>query len=218
MHRIPIPARGFSLVELLVGMVAGLVVVAGTVGLVTAVLASNSQTIKAARLNQDLNAMMAIMVSDLRRAGYNAGSNTPFQYAATTSSLNVSGSCLSYIYEHGVDLQNYAFRRDGNFIRAHAETLTGLNDTTNKKVCATWTTSGDGAPLNDTNEIEITDFTVTDSSQCLDENAAIVACSATTAVVRVRQIGLVLQGRLTDDPAVTASVEEIVRLRNNESL
>lgn len=216
MHRIPIPARGFSLVELLVGMVAGLVVVAGTVGLVTAVLASNSQTIKAARLNQDLNAMMAIMVSDLRRAGYNVvsgGTLIPFLYA-DDSSLDVTTSCLSYLYEND-GLQNYAFRRTANAIFAHVEELDDLDDA-DKLSCASLTSGGN--PLNDTNEIEITGFTVTDSSQCLDLNAAIVACNATTAAVRVRQIGLALQGRLTDDHAVTASVEEIVRLRNNESL
>jgi prepilin-type N-terminal cleavage/methylation domain-containing protein len=153
MNRIPIPARGFSLVELLVGMVAGLVVVAGTVGLVTAVLASNSYTIKTARLNQDLNAMMAIMVSDLRRAGYNvvnSGTTIPFLYA-DDSSLDVTSSCLSYLYEND-GLRNYAFRRTGNVIFAHVADeadgkLDDLDDT-DKLSCASLTSGGN--PLNDT--------------------------------------------------------------------
>ena len=61
---------GFSVVEMLVSLVAGLVVVAGAISLFTSVMGSGNTTLMLSRLNQDVQGITDIMVRDIQRAGY----------------------------------------------------------------------------------------------------------------------------------------------------
>lgn len=72
-HNHPVAAgrrvsRGFSLVELMVAMVLGLIVVAAVVNLVVSIIQSNNQTIQATRLTQELRATTAVIAADIKRA------------------------------------------------------------------------------------------------------------------------------------------------------
>ena len=60
--------RGFSLVELMVALVAGLVVVGAVLALVVSIMESNRETLQVTRLNQELRATLAVIANDLRRA------------------------------------------------------------------------------------------------------------------------------------------------------
>ncbi|MUV15720.1 prepilin-type N-terminal cleavage/methylation domain-containing protein [Noviluteimonas gilva] len=62
------PARGFTLIELMVSLVLALVVMAAVVTLVVAVIRSNRQTLQSTRLNQELRATLNLVANDLRRA------------------------------------------------------------------------------------------------------------------------------------------------------
>ena len=61
-------SRGFSLVELMVGMVIGLIVVGAVTALVLSMMRSNRQTLQSTRLNQELRATLAVIANDLKRA------------------------------------------------------------------------------------------------------------------------------------------------------
>lgn len=63
---------GFSLTELMVASAVGLIVLTGVLATFVNSLSSSSQHLKTARLNQDLSALMDIIVRDIRRAGYAA--------------------------------------------------------------------------------------------------------------------------------------------------
>lgn len=56
--------------ELLVGMVVGLLVMGAVISVYIAVLGSSGTVIKGSRLNQEMGAIMMIMANDIRRAGY----------------------------------------------------------------------------------------------------------------------------------------------------
>lgn len=60
---------GYSLVELLVAMVLGLLVIGSVLALVLSMIRANNQTIAATRLTQELRATAALMSADIRRAG-----------------------------------------------------------------------------------------------------------------------------------------------------
>ena len=62
--------RGLSMVELMVGVVVGLFVVAGAVKLFTDYLGSNRNLLLQTRINQDLRAAADLIARDLRRGGY----------------------------------------------------------------------------------------------------------------------------------------------------
>ena len=61
---------GFGLIELMVAITLGLLVTAAVTSMAVNSLKMSSDTLKSARLNQDLGAVMQIMVNDIRRAGY----------------------------------------------------------------------------------------------------------------------------------------------------
>jgi type IV pilus assembly protein PilW len=59
---------GFSLIELMIAMVVGLIVVGAVLALVVSMIRANNQTIQATRLTQELRATAAVIASDLKRA------------------------------------------------------------------------------------------------------------------------------------------------------
>lgn len=110
---------GLSLIELMIGILVGLIVVAGAVNVFTGNLRSSSQNISLSRLNQDLRAMMDIMARDIRRAGFvtsrpeiaehaQALRNNPFTVPGDTdvTILNFDGgtnNCILYAYNRDVE-------------------------------------------------------------------------------------------------------------------
>ncbi|MFM5094322.1 PilW family protein [Aeromonas rivipollensis] len=61
---------GFSLVELMVSMVAGLLLVATVISLFATILRANSTAMKVSRLNQEMQAITDMIARDIERAGY----------------------------------------------------------------------------------------------------------------------------------------------------
>lgn len=96
---------GFSLVELMVAMVLGLIVIGAVIALVLSMIRANNQTIAATRLTQELRATAALMAADIRRAGglqdpltrataNGGGPQNPFAAITTTTA-----GCIQYAYE-----------------------------------------------------------------------------------------------------------------------
>jgi type II secretory pathway component PulJ len=59
---------GFSLIEMMISVVMGMIVAAGAVSLIVAIDKSNSETIQATRLTQELQALSAVIADDIKRA------------------------------------------------------------------------------------------------------------------------------------------------------
>lgn len=206
---------GLTLVELLVGVAVGVMVVGGGVAITVSILTSNTDTVRASRLNQDLAAIMSIMVSDVRRAGYQGELLTKY---VNNASLDTTATCIHYGYADGGTAQHYGFR-----LSADSNEL-DMRKNPASFTCIETVTADDWEALNDTNEIEITAFGVTDNSSCVDSDGAVVAdgdgdgycLDEADSVISLRQVDLTLTGRLTKDPNVSATIRETVRIRNNE--
>lgn len=87
---------GYTLIEIMIASLIGLIIVAATIGIYTATVKSSSNTIKSARLNHDLESIMSLMVNDIRRAGYWGGAvvgansqQNPFTIAPETIDINI---------------------------------------------------------------------------------------------------------------------------------
>ena len=111
-------AGGFSLIELMVAMVLGLIVIGAVIALVLSMMRANNQTIAATRLTQELRAVAALMSSDLRRAGgvidpltvatADAGNpNNPF--AAITIPAVPNNTCIQFGYSNPVGEEGLNF-------------------------------------------------------------------------------------------------------------
>jgi prepilin-type N-terminal cleavage/methylation domain-containing protein len=127
-HRL---ASGFSLVELMVALVAGLIVVGAALAFTLSSLRANTEYINSTRLTQELRTNLNLVTDELRRAGYDEDAmnyvGRPVTFTASSPFANLSipvlnsnDSCVVFAYDRlpgnpgQVDLNNgeiRAFRR-----------------------------------------------------------------------------------------------------------
>jgi prepilin-type N-terminal cleavage/methylation domain-containing protein len=105
-------SRGFSLIELMIALVAGLIVSYAVVAFTMSSMKSNAEYVQSTRLTQSLRNALDVVVRDLRRAGYDdkslarlAGGSTnslvgqsPFSKVYLTSVAS-QGDCIIYAYD-----------------------------------------------------------------------------------------------------------------------
>lgn len=116
---------GYSLIELMVAMVLGLIVIGSVIALVLSMMRANNQTIAATRLTQELRATAALMSADLRRAGgvtdplTSATSNAGKPDTTLSAITTTTAGCIQYSYAnaqggnfHAISLQNGAVFMD----------------------------------------------------------------------------------------------------------
>jgi len=111
--------KGFTLIELMIAMMLGLIVIGGALSIYISTVTSSSNTIKSARLNYDVKSVIALMSNDMKRAGYWGGAvvgsdsrDNVFMAAATnlqirnlaapTTAVN-TGNCILYSYDADAD-------------------------------------------------------------------------------------------------------------------
>jgi len=107
--------RGFSLIELMIALVVGLIVSGAAVALVAAIGKSNADTVRATRLTQELRATAEIIARDMRRARSDTDpianvSTTAAQWPACNTISPATGnsaSCAIYGYDCGGASQTF---------------------------------------------------------------------------------------------------------------
>jgi prepilin-type N-terminal cleavage/methylation domain-containing protein len=100
----PRAAQGFTLVEMMVALVVGLIVVGAVLALVVSIMRSNRQTLQATRLNQELRATLAVIANDLRRARSVTDPLTTAKALGGNPFAQVDSSsagCIRYAYANG---------------------------------------------------------------------------------------------------------------------
>lgn len=98
----PSKAGGFTLIELMIAMVLGLIVIGAVLALSLSMIRANSGTIASTRLTQELRATSAAISSELQRAG---STDNPYNVTAAlalgTVTLSDSDTCVRYSYSQG---------------------------------------------------------------------------------------------------------------------
>lgn len=116
--RNPNRQRGLTIIELIIGMSVGLLVVGGAITMYVQAIRASNDTLRSSKLNQEVSALMSVIVNDVRRAGFwgNVGlgnyNANPFSQTGATvlTVLNDmannadqgalgQGSCLVYAYD-----------------------------------------------------------------------------------------------------------------------
>lgn len=96
-------AAGFSLVELMVGLVAGLILVGSVLALVAANMQNNSLVVRSMRVNQESRALASVMTRELRRNGYYGDSMRMIGAGFTDADFPevdaLTTSCMMYAYD-----------------------------------------------------------------------------------------------------------------------
>ena len=204
---------GFSLVELMVGLVIGLIVMAAVLSLFMIYNRSNIDTMRALRLEQDVRSTLDFIKQDVRRAGFwhdadvelgqddyrNALENL-FDTHGSPIRFSSSGSdCTGIDDEDGHTRIEYSYDADldGDFstfqIRLSNGAIQFHDDTT-------W------HDLTDRNAITYTNLCFTEETLNAD------------GVTNIRVIGILLSAQVANNDKIQRTVHAIVRVRNDEYL
>jgi prepilin peptidase dependent protein B len=207
-----IKQQGLTLIELMVGIVIGLIVVAGGISFYVATIQGSTNTHRSTHLTQDSNAIMQLMTNELRRAGH----------GILTSNLSPAGSaagteanCILYGYWDPVDseLVYSGFKLDNNVVKMRTVT-TVIGDCTNG-----WQDLSDGT--------QVKYYGVTDYSDPIDASDYGDSSDAGnifkifredvggSGTVDVRNITIGLKAESVADAIISKSQTMIVRLRNH---
>lgn len=217
---------GFSLVELMIAITVGLVVLAGVAQIFASTVSSNGDSLKMARVNQDLRAAMDVMIRDIQRAGYNSqatngttgavASTNPF--TLSTTNLQVTGSCITYTYDRN---NNGALDNDENmaFYLSNGAILMRNSGGSASNSCSP--TSAEG--ITDSNRVTITVLTFAITPHCINvTNSPPTDCATTAPVsgnilVKPREVAISITGKPAGDTsgAMTRTITDTVHLRND---
>ena len=223
--------RGFSLVELMVAIIAGLLVVSAVLAFTVSSVRSNAEFVTATRLTQELRATMDFATRELRRAGYDqdymaqisrlAGATD----ASDFSPILLDGSCVIYAYDREPGTPGQVDEDNGEVRALRRVTVNGVGvieiattDAANTAIAcddatanyATYppTCVGSWCALTDSRTLDITAFTITDVSP------AVIPAAGTAALpLRIRQFDVGITGRLVGNPAVERDLSSSVRVR-----
>ena len=268
------PSQGFNIIELMIGLAVGLIIVTAAISVFFTSMRSMADNTKLVRLNQDMRAMMDIMVRDIRRAGFVTSevSNTSFlknnpYFDSTTSgattdmAVHNTDTCILYAYNRDNDSPPVVDSNERLGFRLNTSTgeLQMRKTGATNENCVTvgeWETITEpevgitgltftmtSTTLNATSMLDDTDndgcrdgddqSPTTASATCKTDsppygnglcdagepcNTCIRDGSPDPACVIVRYITIQLAGRLRDDHAMTQSITEMVRVRNDKFL
>lgn len=212
-HRV----SGFSLIELMIALVAGLIVIGSVLAFTVSTVRAYNENIRSMRLTQDLRTAMNLMVREARRTGYDASAvtrvltdNNP---SPSFAGLNVSAAsdCFTYQYDRGDAFEFRAYRLNSTTgtIQANVGTsAVACDDTTG------WVDVSDPAV------VDMTDFVVKKRTYpfCAIISGAPNPTDPTKtdwviATGQVANVGICLQGKLRRDAAVSRAIFDTARLR-----
>jgi len=188
-------ARGFTLIELMISIVIGLITVAATLALYITIFKGSIIAIRSSRLNHDVDSVLLLMQNDIRRAGYwngavagydptDASTQNPFQVTGS-SQLNISGTdseCITYSYDANSDGsisddERFGFKLadDAVWIRISAPTATATS-------CADADGNWQELTVTDGTEIvKVSDLIFTPSYTCHNVDDSSVPSASATA-------------------------------------
>jgi prepilin peptidase dependent protein B len=211
---------GFTLTELLVALVINVLVLSSLLGIFISNLNHYTTAINTNRLNQQLQAIMQLMTSDIRRAGYwsnaytNIGTDTntnPFMVTGTTD-VSVGGTgndCIIFTYDHSgtgtlpsisttSDDERYGYRLINGAIQTRP-----------------WGATFSCGAAN-TNWENMTDSTITITALTFTLTTQTITTGLGTSSLTTRSIDISLTGNLTSNTAITKTLTEHIRIRNDK--
>lgn len=203
--------HGVSLIELMVSLGLGLVLLLGMTSFLTTSLKSNTSTMKAARLDQELRAIMLLISRDLRRTGYwgNASSGVGVGSAAYSNPFGTvntaTAGCILYSYDRNGDGSQGSDEKYGVLLSSGTVMLRSGGSTYNCTPGAnnTW------EALSDSNVTSITTLTFSLASTPYYQSGS------SGPNVLSRTVTITLAGQLKNDSSVKQTLTETVKLEND---
>lgn len=202
--------KGITLIEMMIALLLSLLVTGMVISMFSSSIGGHAQAIRTMRLNQDLRIAMDMMVRDIRRAGYWAGTNIASNPHATALSgglpitINGTNDCVVVSYDLDGDADTaveefLGFRLNGTEL----ESTKSSSATTTQPGC-TGTFSAGWQDLLDTNTVRI---------DTLDFELYPVL-AASWAASPNKSVRITLEGTSLLDTNIKTVLSQEVRVRN----
>jgi prepilin-type N-terminal cleavage/methylation domain-containing protein len=194
--------NGFSLVELLIGLLLGSLLILMVIGLYVTSVSTGSKILKNSRLKTDLQSMVTMLETDIRRAGYSGGEQGYLvgENGDKTIDINSDHNCIVYYYNHNKSSSVESSNKMAFSLRENTlKFKTGVEAVADTVCSATsgWINVSDAAFI----KINKLSFTEELSS---------------SAEATVRSVRIELAGELVSDGRYNHSITTAVQVRNIE--
>jgi prepilin-type N-terminal cleavage/methylation domain-containing protein len=194
-------ARGFSLVEMMVAMLIGAIVMVGAVSLIVAIDRSNSETIQATRVNQELRALASVIGDEIKRArrmhdpivyvGQGGTASGPFDTVDTSTA-----GCIVYGYQDAVLNDTSVNAAVNNYQAIYLKTTNGVGSVIFAKGTAAVSCTSSGITLS-SSQLNVTALTFS----CVTTNGTTVSDASTSSTTTLpetcNEIDMTLSATLT---------------------
>lgn len=210
---------GYTLIELMVGLLVGLIVLSAVVYMLLMTLSSSRGVFNSTKLNQELSTLNDLMTGELRRAGYwpaaSGAVTSPFSLGTEEGLRVPSDTCVLYTYDADgsqsiEDSERLGFRLQDGGIDARKSGPAGVD-------C---TSTGSWESITDDSFMDVSEFKATESSICWlkDGSASWANCSGapSTGIVSIRELNIYLKANVVADPDWEGTINETIKVRNNK--
>jgi type IV pilus assembly protein PilW len=207
--------HGFSLTELMVGSLVGLLVIAGALQLYMLNLRGTTDNLRLSRLNQELRATLELLRNDLRRAGYWAiepgaanPADNPFQADGVDVRLGQAGvgpSGTAGPNTSNANLEQFGFR-----LRAGQVQMRNGGGTFD---C----TSGSWQAVTE-QDTEITAFGFEIAQDCINLRDLAQPCAIDEPALLRRRVHIAIDGRSRSDNGIVQQLDSTVVVANDKLL
>lgn len=192
--------NGFSLVELLISLLLGSLLLVMVISLYVSSVSAGAKNLKFSRLRTDLQSLIAMIETDIRRAGYGGSEYLVGASGHKTIDINSAEDCIVYYYNHDDSVvlasnNKMAFSLKENSVK-FKNNVTQIVDTACENTSGWRGVSDDGF-------VKITELIF---------NEHVVANVATT----IRSVEIKLSGELVSDDSYQYSITTHVQVRNIE--
>jgi len=210
--------RGYTLIELMIGIVVGLIVLSAVIYVFIMTLKSSTNVLNSYRLNQEVASLTDVITGELRRSGYwplSGASDSPFGSELDFNILSPGGTDTCVLYSFYNDALASAAQTTSGFYHSTASAAIYFGSGASTATCSTagW------QPLSDTSFLNVTSFDV--QLDCWDINngtsVAASSCSPLGSEVYRRNVTVTIGASLARDSQWQATSRQTVRLMNDLS-
>lgn len=200
---------GYTLVELMIGLLVGLIVLSAVIYAFLATLRSSKDLLNSTRLNMEMSVLTGTISGELRRSGYwPVSSGTPSPYGASSSDLilypsETNANCVIYSYFNDSGPASGA-RVDRGFALVGGTILSGISST---GVVSCVTTGWE--PLHSSSLVSVSGFSIT----CTD-TAGSGTCGYEVDKVKNRRLDLSIDAVHATDPSWKVMWSDSIYLQN----
>lgn len=226
------PSAGLSIVELMIGIVIGLFIVAGATLMLTTQLGDNRRLLLEAQVQQDLRAAADMISRDIRRAGYwgqayqqvwpaaAAASNPYTRIDPVAAPLGTS----AIEYDRSTDEDGAVFGTDDNGVDVtpnRPRERVGFRLHSTNKTIDYMVGANNWQSLTDKEVLEVTTFQLVLTSRPVDVPCGAGPCPVVNPVTgcrlvqAYRDVTITIVARAVHDPTVQRALRDNVRLRNS---